>query len=722
MAFKSNTDRKAMSARYDMDEALDMRTVKTIPNKNNDWDIFLVSGYAACKRDWYEYPIMRKFNDVSDCGKYYGMYNPADGGQLRYIEQSKFWTTVKERTHHRNLKASADAIGLHYWPALLTTGCDRRAFCIAEKILHDSVGHYYGDKNKEGERLRGGWDSKGDKGLSPWMVRKYWLLSGAKDCPKFRFLVKHHTVLGFKRIRKEHSITDVRRLFIGLQWLNSHSKMDEVRNEAGFSTKALICLGRLSPALRWAAIHGLDGETLVRIRHLNWQAVKQVQDKEVGRQFFVAARVKSRTTWWKQMKPFCAGINPTHVWKGAGMPDLMSLKLAMGTFKLLMEEQLSLTVDHKTVFSVVNDVLPALTLARLFGKDTKNMWAYIQTFIYVGDTTVVSKHIHDAGQCQLTDKYFSPVWGKLLLAKPTLVQKTRWFGVAEEHLGHAPKTLEEAVAALDVVYTPSDSLLDSLAENSRSKYLALIGHEKKCEMIPAPGGVNGVVAGNYVLKQLEVGDIRAPMAGLLTDCCQHLEGAASACAHMSYVSPYSAVWAVFKGDNMVAQSWVWRSSDYTTLVMDSVEALHGHRDNRTVADLFVSAARCVVGTLGVERVAVSKTEYGMTRSVRSAAVFVCDMALPKMADSVQYSDATPYLNILAGAVNTYADVPAVVAVDDTVPYDIGIDVNAEPEYDTGIVCHYPDCEVDVNPAATVCWACGRDITEWVEDEELDEAA
>jgi hypothetical protein len=89
---------------------------------------------------------------------------------------------------------------------------------------------------------------------------------------------------------KSLSIRQLRDLKRGQKWLSLHFGWSGESHY--FSTKAIIVLGRISPAARKAAVEGLDfsayqgGEILpegryrspkIRIRDLNWGAVKALQ-------------------------------------------------------------------------------------------------------------------------------------------------------------------------------------------------------------------------------------------------------------------------------------------------------------------------------------------------------------------------------------------------------------------------------------------------------------
>lgn len=82
--------------------------------------------------------------------------------------------------------------------------------------------------------------------------------------------------------------------------------------------------------------------------------------------------------------------------------------------------------------------------------------------------------------------------------------------------------------------------------------------------------------GDWEFRKLSDGDLRGPILGLYTDCCQHPGGAGASCAAHGWTSPNGGFYVVLHGGRIVAQSWAWRAD--RVVVMDNVEALRGHQD------------------------------------------------------------------------------------------------------------------------------------------------
>jgi len=84
--------------------------------------------------------------------------------------------------------------------------------------------------------------------------------------------------------------------------------------------------------------------------------------------------------------------------------------------------------------------------------------------------------------------------------------------------------------------------------------------------------------------------------GAYVNCCQHIEGAGRTCAIDSYTSPYSAIYVLYKGKEIVAQSWVWYDIQLKGICFDNIEAL-GNVDGvvlsmfKKLADRLITAAK-----------------------------------------------------------------------------------------------------------------------------------
>lgn len=218
------------------------------------------------------------------------------------ISVDKFVKKIRQR---RKLKRRAANIGLKYWPALYPViddntqkrlYTDPKVFITAEKILYnhlplDAEGQkYYWGSN--GGISTGGWDGSGTKGLSNYQVHIMWLRCGRKINGKFAYQVASKTIA-----KAGDSLSFFKNYVRGRNWLN-----DRFFVKFNICRKAIAVLGRLSPELRTVAILSLyqkfqNNKRLgykdcdddvegpheyipcpVRIRDLDWQAVKERQE------------------------------------------------------------------------------------------------------------------------------------------------------------------------------------------------------------------------------------------------------------------------------------------------------------------------------------------------------------------------------------------------------------------------------------------------------------
>ncbi len=70
---------------------------------------------------------------------------------------------------------------------------------------------------------------------------------------------------------------------------------------------------------------------------------------------------------------------------------------------------------------------------------------------------------------------------------------------------------------------------------------------------------------------LEPNDKKQVLLGILSVCCQRLDGDAEASMMEGLLNPYSGFLVFERGEKLLGQSWVWLSSDEKTLVLDNIE-------------------------------------------------------------------------------------------------------------------------------------------------------
>lgn len=175
--------------------------------------------------------------------------------------------------------------GVAFWPAFIDLRCDAQAIRVANRVL-EAVHGVRGSVAMDGTVSRGGWDSYGHHGLAGGDVAKMWFAAGCRDTTKFRAQVATRTLA-----KKGDSLPFVRNLARGQRWVRKNAR------HLCLSRKAVAALGRLTAQARWAAIAGLraaDG-TVLRIRHLNWAAVRTVtQARAAGNTRVVASYLGKR--------------------------------------------------------------------------------------------------------------------------------------------------------------------------------------------------------------------------------------------------------------------------------------------------------------------------------------------------------------------------------------------------------------------------------------------
>ncbi len=163
--------------------------------------------------------------------------------------------------------------------------------------------------------------------------------------------------------------------------------------------------------------------------------------------------------------------------------------------------------------------------------------------------------------------------------------------------------------------------------------------EKTATMLPSIE----VSKNNYVFRKLDDHDKVGPFLGLLTDCCQHLHNAGSSCAEAGWRDSESGFYIVEKDGDVVAQSWAWRGKQ-GELCFDSIEGL-GNINTNVVASLYHRAATELLGKLGISKVTVGNTSYGITKKVKK---YLVEKAVisggkidnpAKMVRKVKYTDA-----------------------------------------------------------------------------------
>jgi hypothetical protein len=104
------------------------------------------------------------------------------------------------------------------------------------------------------------------------------------------------------------------------------------------------------------------------------------------------------------------------------------------------------------------------------------------------------------------------------------------------------------------------------------------------ERVFEASGAGGTVSGRFIPRD----DVRGPQLGILSNCCQHPDGAGAPCARAGQTHPAMGFFVVEdNAGNVIAQSWVW--ADGTGGVcFDNVEGRVGDKEALTL-DVYQSA-------------------------------------------------------------------------------------------------------------------------------------
>lgn len=532
---------------------------------------------------------------------------------------------LKEYREYLAAKRQARSMGLKYWPALLWNirtqpekRVDPRAFLIAEEVLYKEAGSFWGDppSTQTWGKSHGGWDAQDHYGPSAAAVARMWWAAGCRDSEKFRVQVRMNTVVG-----RGMTLPETIHFCRGRRWVEGNHLNQNFR----LSRKAVTALGRLSPVLRWAAVSGLPYSRNVRIRDLNWAEVARMQSLPRYKQA-EASYLPIKLSWQLQ---------------GHEVPKLCLDYLSRLPRRLAVPSSLIPALGKECFAALATapseNVVPALAVAALFRREAKR---WVDTnggqedhWNIYGVTPLWAWH--DPGQKPMLIEAEALVleenraaWARLcwITKGAALDYAASWHNILE-YLGKVPHTLSElreaaTKAAYGAAANPAEELLQvraveaKLSKGQYLEYRDLINSpQASYERVPyvRVTGEDVSLEGEWVLERIASDDPIGPMLGLLTNCCQHLEGAASSCANRIWDHPRASAWVVRYKGSVVAQSymWVYRKA----LVIDSVEAL-GSAYVEGIARLYKEAANEVLGKLGILEVWMGDTRYGITLSIK----------------------------------------------------------------------------------------------------------
>ena len=221
---------------------------------------------------------------------------------------------------------------------------------------------------------------------------------------------------------------------------------------------------------------------------------------------------------------------------------------------------------------------------------------------------------HDFGQYTLpkNDRWDIGAWRQLLAHHAGKGHHLlRLAPLIERHLGRPPRTLREAEEISNLITYSRAAENHTLAQLARQAGLSneefedylefMASNNKPAESCPHLR-LNGAELGDQTLvfEKLNHDDPLGPMLGLFTGCCQHLHGAAKACAKHGATKPEGAFYVLRRGKRILGQSWAWRTGK--TLVFDSWESPNHELGKKYCAPILMKAAKGLVGRLGIAEV------------------------------------------------------------------------------------------------------------------------
>lgn len=456
--------------------------------------------------------------------------------------------------------------------------------------------------------------------------------------------------------------------------------------------KLLDILSKVGVLTRWCIITHpdvLDRTSDLTHRSVKWEVLSSLtkREKMVG----MPEGLRTRVLW---------GIEGFKSPKGLSLLPRDVPMAGMRALAEILRQSVLLTGWDPMTMPEMFDA--CLRLVLMFGKDTKTTLRYVEDFAKHNSVREESLNarVHDAAQkLPITN---AKRWKRFVLSSfmsPVFGQVMDNLDVVEEVCGGVPANIGEVKEKFHQAGKTWEFDLNfeerSFVRNIPPKNFERCPHAE-------------VVDGEYRLIKLAHNDTRQLTAGRLVDCCQHLNGAGSDCAAAAWTSGNCAIYAVFKDERMVAQTFAWRSAT-DEIVFDSVEALSGVNRGKVVP-MFVAAANQIVGQLEVRKVLVGATSYGITKDLTSNYTNGVKSKTPDSITRLGYSDAKSGCYTLSSQKLKvkYAKAGKEECSKTSVREEV---VNALMS-GSEVYCEY--CDAEVHPACQICPSCDEDISEWVD--------
>lgn len=222
--------------------------------------------------------------------------------------------------------------------------------------------------------------------------------------------------------------------------------------------------------------------------------------------------------------------------------------------------------------------------------------------------------IHQIGNIFAKSNNFKK-WIPYIMEKPTMIDELGVvFHMYEDTFGEPCGDINVIIEKLNKIKenyfkeNPQElAFLYCENENEKETYVKFFKDNKPKTKTNVPEPI-GVQSSNYTLTQLKSDDPLQAVVGVLTNCCQHINGAAAKCAEKAYTDENCAVWVVLKETKIIAQAFVWRPKDTNVLIIDSIESLV---KSVNIVDLYIKASMSVLGQLGIEKVYIGVNHSGI---------------------------------------------------------------------------------------------------------------
>lgn len=118
-------------------------------------------------------------------------------------------------------------------------------------------------------------------------------------------------------------------------------------------------------------------------------------------------------------------------------------------------------------------------------------------------------------------------------------------------------------------------------ELARRKYPDIFDQPFQCRIHDTPYKYK-----DEQVRILDANDKLQIMLGVLTVCCQRLDGTGEPCLMEGLINPQSGFLVFERGSKLLAQSWIWLTEDNKTLVLDNIELADCRRPEDIIELLF----------------------------------------------------------------------------------------------------------------------------------------